>query len=346
MKAPVSNNVNASVQKLFKRIKGIYDDAINQITIIAATIPYAGQVIALDQFPALANKIQRVIENMHASIYSTTVNSIKENWQVSSDRNNILVDKRLGGKRPSDKAAALLYDSNLTALSEFIDRKESGLNLSDRVWNTLDLFGPELERALLLGISHGESAAEMTKDVQQYLKEPDKLFRRVRDASGQLRLSKAAQDYHPGQGVYRSSYKNALRLTGTETNLAYRKADNVRWNQLPFVVGIEVHVSGNHPKYDICDELAGGYPKDFVFTGWHPQCICYQTPKLLSDAEYDKYEDQILGIGTFDGQASAQVTDTPKGFNDFLEDNKTRINGWSSTPYWVKDNPQYTAVLK
>ena len=30
---------------------------------------------------------------------------------------------------------------------------------------------------------------------------------------------KAAQAFHPGHGVYRSSYKNALRLAATETNM-------------------------------------------------------------------------------------------------------------------------------
>lgn len=58
----------------------------------------------------------------------------------------------------------------------------------------------------------------MTRDLRNYLQHPDVLFRRVRDQHGILRLSQAAKDYHPGQGVYRSSYKNARRLTATETN--------------------------------------------------------------------------------------------------------------------------------
>ena len=107
----------------------------------------------------------------------------------------------------------------------------------------------------------------MARDLKQYLKHPDKLFRRVRDERGILHFSKNAAAFHPGQGVYRSSYQNARRLAVTETNMAYRTADHERWQNLDFVVGIEIHLSSNHTckgrdgkPYrfeDICDQLQG-----------------------------------------------------------------------------------------
>lgn len=36
------------------------------------------------------------------------------------------------------------------------------------------------------------------------------------------------------------------RRAATETNIAYRTADHERWQQLDFIVGIEVHLSNNH----------------------------------------------------------------------------------------------------
>ena len=75
------------------------------------------------------------------------------------------------------------------------------------------------------------------------MNEPDRLYRRVRDKGGNLRLSKAAKMYHPGQGVYRSSAKNAQRLTRTEINMAYRESEYLRWQQLDFIVGIRVMLS-------------------------------------------------------------------------------------------------------
>src|SRR5690606_36428057 len=115
---------------------------------------------------------------------------------------------------------------------------------------------------------------------KQYLIEPDRLYRRVRDLDGKLVLSKAAKEYNPGRGIYRSSYKNAMRLARTETNMAYREADNTRYATSQILLGYEVRLSANHPRYDICDHLKGEYPKDFKFVGWHPQCMCYTVPKL------------------------------------------------------------------
>ena len=94
--------------------------------------------------------------------------------------------------------------------------------------------------------------------------------------------SKAAAAFHPGQGVYRSSYKNAMRLTRSEINMAYRESERLRWANLDFVVGFEIRLSNNHtttdpktgkkvPFVDICDTLAGRYPKSFVFKG----CLLY-----------------------------------------------------------------------
>ncbi len=137
--------------------------------------------------------------------------------------------------------------------------------------------------AIDVALGDGVSAAAMSRTVRKLLNNPTALFRRVRDKNGQLRLSQNAKNYHPGRGVYRSAYRNALRLTATETNMAYRTADHTRWQQLNFVTGIEIKLSNNHncrgiakgQFYDICDELAGIYPKDFKFS-LHPiSCSVY-----------------------------------------------------------------------
>lgn len=114
---------------------------------------------------------------------------------------------------------------NLEALRTFQRRKVEGLGLSERVWR----YAGELKDAMELGIDvalgEGKSAQELSRDLRGYLKEPHRLYRRVRDKGGNLRLSKAAKLYHPGQGVYRSSAKNAQRLARTEVNMAYRESE-------------------------------------------------------------------------------------------------------------------------
>ena len=132
------------------------------------------------------------------------------------------------------------FSTNDEAREAFIQRKTNGLKLSDRVWNYTNQFKEEIELGLDVSLRNGVSAEDMTKELRQYLKFPDKLFRRVKDEHGVLQLSKRAAAFHPGQGVYRSSFKNTRRLAATETNIAYRTADYTRWQDLDFVVGIEI----------------------------------------------------------------------------------------------------------
>lgn len=230
------------------------------------------------------------------------------------------------------------------------------MTLSERVWNLTEQFKSELELALDGGIRDGLSADEMSRQIRQYLNNPDKLFRRVRDEHGILQLSRRAAAFHPGQGVYRSSYKNARRLAGTETNIAYRLADHLRLQQLDFVVGIKVVLSNNHTTknskgetvelHDICDELAGNYPKSFVFTGWHPNCRCH-TETILLTAEERKMRRQ----GICNPKRSPRYVATPpENFSLWVQNNASRIAAAQqrgTLPYFVRDNRKaVNSILK
>lgn len=230
------------------------------------------------------------------------------------------------------------------------------MTLSERVWNLTEQFKSELELALDGGIRDGLSADEMSHQIRQYLNNPDKLFRRVRDEHGILQLSRRAAAFRPGQGVYRSSYKNARRLAGTETNIAYRLADHLRLQQLDFVVGIKVVLSNNHTTknskgetvelHDICDELAGNYPKSFVFTGWHPNCRCH-TETILLTAEERKMRRQ----GIYNPKRSPNyVAAPPENFTSWVQDNASRIAAAQqrgTLPYFVRDNRKaVNSILK
>lgn len=210
-----------------------------------------------------------------------------------------------------------------------------------------------------MGIRNGSDAAKMARELNTFLQHPDMLFRRVRDEHGMLKLSKAMKDFHPGQGVYRSSYKNARRLAATETNMAYRTADHERWQQMDFIVGIEINLSNNHTCLgrdgkahdfvDICDELAGRYPKDFKFTGWHPHCRCFATTIMKTDEELEDDEQRILNGEEPSNPADSEnaVTDMPKQFKEWVLNNADRI-AWGQAsdrlPYFIRDNERYIDI--
>ena len=301
--------------------------------------------------PTTRKKIEKLLSDLQADIETIIVNGIRSEWTLANNKNNELARQVFGdnvGKLTKEQERRY-FSTNSAARDAFITRKTDGLGLSDRVWKYTEQFKEEIELGLDIGIRNGRSADELSRDLRNYLQHPDKLFRRVRNEHGQLVLSQRAKAYHPGRGVYRSSYKNARRLAATETNIAYRTADYERWQQFDFVVGIRVVMSGNHPIKDICDELSansgstansgrGCYPKDFKFTGWHPLCRCHVETILKTPDELMADNRRIID-GEKPNETSANtVKGMPQEFKDWVRKNSGRIERAKSLPYFIKDN--------
>ena len=332
-----------NLAKRARKVQQLYDAAIKRIAQAAAPSLFDADTkkeFHFEDFPALKKEMEALMQDLGSSLQANIEDGDQESWTLSNTKNDAMVDSIIGKKKLPAKTVKAWKHPHLEALNAFIARKEAGMNLSRRVWNLTQQFKSEMELALELGMGEGKSAAALSRDVRKYLVEPNKLFRRVRDKSGALRLSKAAAAYHPGQGVYRSSYKNALRMTATENNIAYRTADHNRWQALPFVIGIEIHISNNHPTEDICDLFDGKrFPKDFKFTGWHPWCRCYAVSVLASQEEMDAYTTAIMnGEDVRHWKFTGQVEKMPKEFNKWMKDNQQRIASAKNMPYFIKDN--------
>lgn len=333
-----------NLAKRAKKVQQLYDAAVKRIAQAAAPSLFDAdnqeKEFHFEDFPALKKEMEALMQDLGASLQTNIEDGDQESWTLSNTKNDAMVDSIIGTKQLPAKTVKAWKHPHLEALGAFISRKEAGMNLSKRVWNLTQQFKSEMELALEMGMGEGKSAAALSRDIRKYLVEPNKLFRRVRDKSGALRLSKAAAAYHPGQGVYRSSYKNALRMTATENNIAYRTADHNRWQALPFVIGIEIHISNNHPTEDICDLFDGKrFPKDFKFTGWHPWCRCYAVSVLASQEEMDAYTTALMnGEDVSNWKFTGQVEKMPKEFNKWMKDNQDRIENATSMPYFIKDN--------
>ena len=327
----------------------IFKDAIQQGTKIGEATGFCdpdGEFL-FEKFPAIKDRVDKFFTGLHDNLLLTITNGNREEWLLSAAKNNAMVDTFYKkAKKKYGEQAEEWTDRHMAALEQFNNRVQNGMNLSDRVWNLTKQFKQELELALELGLGDGKSAADLTKDVRRYLNEPNKLFRRVRDEKGVLRLSKAAQAYHPGRGVYRSSYKNALRLTATENNMAYRTSDYERWQDMDFVTGMQIKLSNNHtlngkPFVDICDHLQGTYPKGFKFVGWHPFCRCIAVPRLADEDEFiARQQAHIDGESPADEPYGDEVTDLPDNFKSWVVENQEKIETARNTPYFIKDNQQ------
>ncbi|MDR0733806.1 MAG: hypothetical protein LBF08_07090 [Dysgonamonadaceae bacterium] len=328
-----------------KQITAIYDSAVREATAIGASIHDFNpqKPFSFADYPQTKARIDKAIKELQTNVETIIVNSVRSEWTLANNKNNALCDWVFGNnKRNLSKAQERkYYNNNDKALDAFLKRKTAGLNLSNRVWNYTNQFKSEIEMGIDIGLRDGLPASDIARDLKQYLNQPDTLFRRVRDEHGQLHLSKVAKAYNPGAGVYRSSYKNAMRLARTENNIAYRTSDYERWQQLDFVVGIEVRLSNNHPFADICNDLAGKYPKTFNFTGWHPQCRCYAISILKTEKEMEADNKRIMNGEEPAADSVNSVKDIPDNFKKWVTDNEIRIikaNEKGSLPYFLKDN--------
>lgn len=322
------------------RLTRIYDSYVEELTKLVAGLKIdPDKPFSFSDYPQTKERLNKTLSKIADEVKIYIDLATREEWEESNLKNDELVDYLFAKTGISREQIEQFYNRNLEALEAFQSRKEGGLGLSDRVWKITEQYKGEVELGIDVALGEGRSAAQLSRDVRQYLKDPDNLFRRVRNKRGQLVLSKRAAAFHPGQGVYRSSYKNAMRLARTEVNMAYREADAARWNELPFVVGFEIKLSHKHPEPDICNDLAGKYPKTFKFVGWHPHCFCYCTSILASDEEINKLQQTILNGGDISRfRSKNEVTDVPGGFKEWVINNADRATGWKSTPYFIRDN--------
>ena len=327
-------------------VQSLYDKATLAITRAAAR----GNIdpdtpFSFDMYPSVQKEMQRITEQLAERVTVVIETGSKKQWLFACDKNDAFLSSIMDTSKLSKSRLKKMQDRNLDALAAFQGRKVDGMNLSQRVWKYVGQYKDQLENALDVGLGEGRSADELSRDVRQNLRDPNRLFRRVRDKRGNLVLSKRAAAFHPGRGVYRSSYKNAMRLTRSEINMAYRESDWQRWQSLDFVVGFEIHRSNHEPlcKCDTCAKLVGRYPKTFKFKGWHPQCMCYATPILMDEETFDENElgdlkAALRGTTYKHQQAKNAVADVPDGFKAWVKDHTEAQKGWASTPYFIKDN--------
>ncbi|SFK99945.1 hypothetical protein SAMN05216357_11085 [Porphyromonadaceae bacterium KH3CP3RA] len=277
--------------------------------------------------------IEKAIDRYLVQLQSNLENEIKSGqtkaWNEAILKNDKMVEGYIKGMSLSTIVKEGMFKRNIDALELLQNRTENGLNLSQRIWNITGQTKGHIETFLEGGIATGRSADAISRDFRQLLNNPDKRFRRVRNKKGQLVYSQPMKDYHPGRGVYRSAKMNAIRVSATETNMGYRMSDCERWKQLDFVLGFEVKRSRNAHPCAICDSLVGKYPKDFVFSGWHPFCICIAVPIVL---EHEDFADFLL---TDQKPTNQYVRDIPAKAREWMNA-YTKKTG--ETPFFMRKN--------
>lgn len=274
----------------------------------------------------IADIQMQFVDDIHSVIYRGT----SEEWKNSNEVQDLIADKVLQAYDAivDKKKYTVLYQTNSDALKAFQSRKDKGFNISDKLWNQSTIYKEELEAAISCAIQKGTSAITLSKQISKYLLDFPSLKKDYKEKYGSAK--------HLLDCEYRS-----IRLAASEINMAYRTAENERWKQMDFVVGYEIKLSSSHhhrmPHGDICDMLAGRYPKDFVWTGWHPNDLCYKIPILKTEEEFWEWD----GLSDVSTESINEVKDIPDEFKKWVLDNQQKIEKArkrNTLPYFLRDN--------
>lgn len=80
--------------------------------------------------------------------------------------------------------------------------------------------------------------------------------------------------------------------------------------------------------------MKGKYPKDFKWTGWHPNDLCYVIPIIRTEEQFWLPESDRV-------KDNDEITDVPQGFKNWVANNQDRIaraEKRGTLPYFVRDN--------
>lgn len=331
--------LNKRLMKYVTLVEQIYDTLNLEAAKVAARTSYDGEgekPFKFSDYPqtkdAIAKLQAQFVDDISAVIYTGT----SEEWKESNLVQDLVADKVLKayGAEVNGKKYEVFYQTNSDALKAFQQRKDKGLNISDKLWNQSRVYKDELEAAISCAIEKGTGAVTLSKQISKYLLDFPSLQKDYK------------QKYGKAANIYDCEYRS-IRLARSEINMAYRTAEQTRWQQFDFVVGYEIKLSNNHnckgvpagQFYDICDELAGKYPKTFKWSSWHPSCRCYEIPILKTEEEFWAWDEEK---GNDTGSVN-EVKDVPDNFKQWAGTNSQRIANATkrgTLPYFVKDNKE------
>lgn len=333
------------IEYYVRLIAQVYDELLEEFANLGGSVKRIkpGKVFNFDDYPVLKPRVDKLVNATTLRVTAILDEGVDDAWLRSNVKNDALVDRVAGNTRLKKRKIQQYYNRNLEALAQ---ARTPADQLSKSVFNITKQFKFVAENSLEVGIGEGKGARILARDMRKAVNDPEFAFRRVRDKSGKLKWSRAAERFKrenpgaSGQGVYLNPQRNFERLTRTEINRSYRKADNERYKLLDFIVGYEIRLSNNPNHCPMCIALAGKYPKGFVWAGWHPQCRCYMVTILKTDEEIETDNVRILDGKQPLKRSENSVTKMPGNYNKWVDDNAEKLRASikrDKKPYWIRD---------
>lgn len=271
---------------LEKRMYKVLGDAYIMLDGILQKSAGSNDTIKISRTVALQHEIKQIMGDTADKISDTVKAGI-------TDGVNIVVDSRIAGGIGILKDINVLIAGKIPsafahirtdAVKAVLNRKLSdGKMFSNRIWDLKNHSGNVISDVVARGVTIGQSARDMAKEIEPYLKGYKELKEAYR---GDEDFQTAWKTLRRKRGDLRY---DSMRLASTEINHAEREATIQSAERAPWVLGIKWNLSLSHPKIDICDAYAdrdlyglgrGVYPPRDVPLD-HPNGMCFLTDVLM-----------------------------------------------------------------
>lgn len=270
---PLTGYLNAERTVLVRMADDLLDaqqDLHQRLTRLAARNGGVGAQVRQAQLSQINQALQRTMDALWKEIGEEIIVGGKEVADVASSTQAVydrILFHSAGMGLPEELVRAEeAYARNV--VEHYWSRLNNKMSLSEQVYRTEAMSKGWVDRAVNRVILQGGSWRDIANAVRPFI------------------------DPNTPGGV---SYA-AKRLGRTELNNAFHESQIRLGQENPWVQGQQWHLSGRHPKTDECDTLAskvvrrdlgrGVYPDGAVPRKPHPQCLCYLTPKTVSEEEF------------------------------------------------------------
>lgn len=233
-----------------------------------------GEAVRQSQLQLAKREIQRELSTLY-----TKLGRITEARRLDAAARVLNLNKALdtfklvsAGLPDGADIAQAIADAELDAARSGIDRMlartagASYVPLAQRVYVSEVGLNGRIDRIVNSALARGLSAVEFARSVKDFI-----------------------NPLTPGGTRYA-----AMRLARTEINNAAHALAIDAVRDKPWVDHMQWHLSGSHPRIDVCDGLARGgakgdgvYPKTSVPAKPHPHCFCYVVPILPDEEEFN-----------------------------------------------------------
>lgn len=268
--ATLDKESRAEIEREISRlVKGISDDSYVR-SLLAGN---AYMALPVSELRKLNRVVSKRLDEFYDKVYVITNTSSSEAWRAG---------EQLQSKVARRKLPVKLYDA-LNERSVFVHRKQAmemhqlsrpAFNKSARIWKAGA--SDQIDTAIQLALANGDSADKLARDLRQYLREPERIYKRVEiykrnaegdkiigsdgkpvraveirrrvldERTGKFRWIGEEDPYRPGRGVARSARANAMRMARNEIVKAYRASQLVQLRANPTAIGYRIILSNNH----------------------------------------------------------------------------------------------------